>query len=70
MKKRAQAGKWQFSGKAASGGVDYWHVGYGDADNNRGCRAGVLALRGHLKTCYMNGFKEGQQARASRKRKP
>lgn len=69
MKKRLVSGKWSFSGKAAGGqiGVDYWHVGHGDALENRGCRVGTLRLAGHLKKCYMNGYKEGQQQRARSK---
>ena len=70
MKKISQSGKWAFNGKAAGGqtGVDYWNTGNRDAINNAGCRVGELGLAGHLKKCYMNGYKEGQSTRAARKR--
>lgn len=66
MKKRAESGK-NFQNKSPNNGVDLWHRGDYDAYHNLGCMGG--RYRGHLKKCYMNGYKEGQTRRAFEKQR-
>jgi hypothetical protein len=66
MKKRAESGK-NFQNKSLNNGVDLWHQGEHDAYHNLGCNGG--RYRGHLKKCYMNGYKEGQTRRAFEKQR-
>lgn len=41
-------------------GVDYYWIGYRDGNANDPRAKG---LKGHNKTCYENGYREGQTAR-------
>ena len=50
----------------AGGGVDVFHEGETDAEQNLGNHSGKY--RGHLKKCYQNGYSEGQQRRKSWKK--
>lgn len=38
-----------------------WRLGYNDGLNARLCKGDKY--KGHLKKCYMSGFKEGQTSR-------
>lgn len=58
MKKKRESGKNFQNYKADNDGVTVYHRGENDAYHNLGCRGGQYA--GHLKKCYMNGYKEGQ----------
>lgn len=66
MKKKAESGK-NFRNKSPDDGASLYHQGEHDAYNNLGCLGGKY--RGHLKKCYMNGFKEGQLRRAFEKQR-
>lgn len=61
MKKKRDSGK-NFRNKSSDDGVTVYHRGENDAYYNLGCRGGKYA--GHLKKCYMNGYREGQRRRA------
>lgn len=66
MKKKRESGK-NFLNKSPDDGVTVYHRGENDAYHNLGCRGGQYA--GHLKKCYMNGYKEGQQRRSFEKQR-
>ncbi|RTL07718.1 hypothetical protein EKK58_00830 [Candidatus Dependentiae bacterium] len=67
MKKKRESGKNFQNYKADNDGVTVYHRGENDAYHNLGCRGGQYA--GHLKKCYMNGYKEGQARRSSEKQR-
>lgn len=66
MKKKCESGK-NFQNKSPDDGVSVYHQGENDARGNLGCHAGRYG--GHLKKCYMNGYKEGQLRRALEKQR-
>lgn len=64
MKKKRDSGK-NLQNKSSDAGVTVYQRGRNHAYYNMGCCGGHYV--GHLKKCYMNGYKEGQAQRQAEK---